>query len=106
MSGSVFCISCCAFNSFSKNNALISGLYGPAPSLLFRLRVSRHPSLSLESTNKSLNSIKGSIHISPVPISPSIDLSFLTTVHTQQPNLLFPHEGVVVSTTKGQSPLL
>jgi len=34
----------------------------------------------------------------------SIDLSFSTTVQTQQPNRLDPQLGVVVSTTSGHSP--
>ena len=33
----------------------------------------------------------------------SIDLSFSTIVHTQQPNLLFPHDGADLSTCRGHS---
>src|SRR5574340_410502 len=46
----------------------------------------------------------GSNHSSPFSTMASIDLSLLTTVHTQHPNRLFPQEGVVVSTTNGHSP--
>ena len=44
-------------------------------------------------------------HSSPFSTNASIEVSRLTTVHVQHPKRLFPQEGVVLSMTKGHSPL-
>src|SRR5687768_10816339 len=54
--------------------------------------------------SQSRKSSIGAIHSSPFSIIASMLLSRSTTVQTQQPNRLLPHDGVLVSTTSGHSP--
>ena len=62
--------------------------------------------LSSSTSSSSRRRRSGSIHSfsSSLAIIADIDLSWLTIVHTQQPNLLSPQLGVLESTTSGHSP--
>src|SRR5439155_13170403 len=69
-----------------------------------RLKSRRSRSSGLSSSLRSSRS--GVIHTfsSSFLIIASMERSWSTTVHTQQPNRLVPQLGVVVSTTSGHSP--
>ena len=52
------------------------------------------------------SSSRGYIHSSPFSMVFFSEVSLSTTVHVQHPNLLFPQEGVLESTTSGHSAAL
>ena len=88
----------------SKISFLASEVKGPAPKVPFLLIALLFVVSSRISFRKNLKSYKGFNQSSPVSIKPFIDLSSVTTVQTQQPNLLEPQEGCSVFVINSHSP--